>query len=264
MSRTEDKRKNADIHPLNPDPKSEGREMLISPDDPREITTGPPHHFAAAAGEREPETEESPGYNDIPLNSIEEGARPNYLNRQADEEAQAQPEVSLQSERTFELPVFSTLDNTHLVTYILFVLSMIWSISFGPMFDNYLLDIGGSNYFVGVVESIRGMTGLCTALPLGYLGDTYSRRRVIQCFLAVTASAFACFGIGVMYDNVYCICVGISGIAFSMQSYQSNLQALIADSVPSTAQRTRAVSFATTAGVLGSGALDCDALVTFG
>ena len=74
------------------------------------------------------------------------------------------------------------------------------AIMLGGLFNAYLLIEGGSNMFVGSIESVRGITSLVLALPIGWLGDRFPKSRILRYDVIVGSvgavllvSCLACF-----------------------------------------------------------------------
>jgi len=104
-----------------------------------------------------------------------------------------------------------------LVASLLFAAANSWT--FGALFDVYLYVLsGGSNSFVGTAETVKGLIGLGTAVPLGYLADKRPRAQVLRvsslCGLLVAAGS----ALGMLLENQGLVLLSVGCFAALSQS----------------------------------------------
>jgi len=107
-------------------------------------------------------------------------------------------------------------------------------ISFGALFDSYLMNLGGDkgNVLVGSVESIRGLLQMILAYPLGAASDKMSRVKLLKYDIIFFTLAFCLLQYGIQFDNVTFIYVGMAVWAPCMQCFFTSMSAIVADSCP--------------------------------
>eukprot|EP00928_Gymnodinium_smaydae_P032028 TRINITY_DN23316_c0_g1_i1.p1 TRINITY_DN23316_c0_g1~~TRINITY_DN23316_c0_g1_i1.p1 ORF type:complete len:456 (+),score=36.22 TRINITY_DN23316_c0_g1_i1:49-1416(+) len=126
------------------------------------------------------------------------------------------------------------------------------SIMLGALFDAYLLILGGSNEFVGAIESARGISALVFAFPLGWASDMYPKRSVLKSnlFLGLIAASFLLLGIPA--DSTVLIVVSCVACAIHGQCLFGLLPAFLAEMTEAGDQRTQTMSDLQTASSLGN------------
>jgi len=107
-------------------------------------------------------------------------------------------------------------------------------ISFGALFDSYLMNLGGEkgNILVGSVESLRGLLQMILAYPLGMLADRMSRVRLIRYNVPFWTTGLIVLMLGIQTDTKWMIYVGMCLWAPCMQCFFSGSSAVVADSCP--------------------------------
>lgn len=116
-------------------------------------------------------------------------------------------------------------------------------VSFGALFDSYLMNLGGEhgNVLVGSVESIRGLLQMVLAYPLGAASDRMPRVRFIQYNLPFWTLGFLLLMYGIQTDSETFIYAGMAVWAPCMQCFFSSSSAIVADScTPDTRTETMA------------------------
>mmetsp|Transcript_127045 Transcript_127045/g.219096 ORF Transcript_127045/g.219096 Transcript_127045/m.219096 type:complete len:474 (-) Transcript_127045:38-1459(-) len=126
------------------------------------------------------------------------------------------------------------------------------SVMLGALFDAYLLIQGGSNSFVGIVESFRGLAILCLALPIGWVGDRYSKPMILRYNLFVGFFAAMLVAVGLPLDFMPMIVTGCILLAIHGQFNFALMPPLIAELITAGERRTRAMSHMQTAASLGN------------
>ena len=135
--------------------------------------------------------------------------------------------------------------------YVVYFLSIaVREVSFGALFDVYLLDLGG-NMLVGSIESMRGLMQMLLAYPLGKLADSMPRVRVSKLNLIMFTLGFALMICGIFTDVTSLIIAGMCFWAPSMQNWFSTSNAIVADSTTPD-KRTSAMADMSNVQVLGS------------
>lgn len=124
------------------------------------------------------------------------------------------------------------------------------AISLGPLYDAYLLNVGG-NMLVGGMQSTLGMVQLCLAFPLGLLADRISRLQLVRCVLPAWTVGLCAIVAGVVLDRVLLIVAGVICWSPCFQGFTNTAQVLVADWSP-TSRRTEAVSNFTTTGYVAT------------
>ncbi|CAE7462725.1 unnamed protein product [Symbiodinium natans] len=117
------------------------------------------------------------------------------------------------------------------------------AVTLGPLFDAYLLNIGGvnGNKLVGAVESTRGILQLVLAYPIGAMSDKMSRIRLMKWDLPFWTLGLGLLVIGVVLDNLPLLFIGIAIWAPCSQCWNSTAQVVVADSAPA-GERTKVIS----------------------
>lgn len=119
--------------------------------------------------------------------------------------------------------------------FIVFFFSIaVREVSFGALFDAYLLQLGGEhgNVLVGSVESIRGLLQMILAYPLGMLADRMPRVRLSRYNIPFFTLGFVLLMCGVCLDRKDLIFAGMCIWAPAMQNWFSSASAIVADSCP--------------------------------
>jgi len=121
-------------------------------------------------------------------------------------------------------------------------------ISFGALFDAYLLQLGGDhgNILVGTVESVRGLLQMVLSYPLGMLADKMPRVRLCKYNIPFFSLGFVLLMSGIWMDNRYLIFIGMAIWAPCMQCWFSSSSAIVADSCT---PETRTATIATMSNV---------------
>lgn len=125
-------------------------------------------------------------------------------------------------------------------------------VSFGALFDAYLMKLGGDsgNVLVGTVESVRGLLQMILSYPLGMMADKYPRVRVSQYNMPFFTLGFILLMAGIWHDNTYLIMGGMAIWAPTMQCWFSTSSAIVADScLPET--RTTTIAFMSNVQLIG-------------
>lgn len=136
-----------------------------------------------------------------------------------------------------------------------FLISSVNGWTFGSIFDVDLYVISaGSNSFVGLAESVKGLTGLFLAVPLGYLADRWPRVRVLKATAVCGVPTAIVVGFGLLSQSKACILVGTVMFAVVMQSFSGAVPALVADLTTPGAARARAMGWQVMAVQLGMSA----------
>jgi len=126
-------------------------------------------------------------------------------------------------------------------------------VSFGALFDSYLMNLGGDqgNVLVGSVESIRGLLQMILAYPLGVASDRMPRVRLVQYNLPFWTVGFILLMYGIQFDSETFIYAGMAVWAPCMQCFFSSSSAIVADScMPET--RTKTIADMSNIALLGS------------
>jgi len=133
--------------------------------------------------------------------------------------------------------------NVRRVFSALFFAISLTAVTLGPLFDAYLLNIGGEkgNALVGAVESTRGLLQLALAYPIGLLSDRMSRTRLLKCVLPLWTTGLILVVLAVLSQWVPLIFVGIAIWAPCSQCWNSTAQVVVAESLPPSG-RTKAVA----------------------
>lgn len=126
------------------------------------------------------------------------------------------------------------------------------SVMLGALFDAYLLIQGGSNSFVGIVESFRGLAILCLALPIGWVGDRYPKPMILRNNLMLGFFAAMMVAVGLPLDFMPMIVLGCILLAIHGQFNFALMPPLIAELIAAGERRTRAMSHMQTAASLGN------------
>eukprot|EP00411_Alexandrium_monilatum_P001573 CAMPEP_0175188220 /NCGR_PEP_ID=MMETSP0093-20121207/3310_1 /TAXON_ID=311494 /ORGANISM="Alexandrium monilatum, Strain CCMP3105" /LENGTH=412 /DNA_ID=CAMNT_0016480997 /DNA_START=153 /DNA_END=1391 /DNA_ORIENTATION=+ len=123
-----------------------------------------------------------------------------------------------------------------------YLMGVMTAIAQGAIFDAYLLVLaGGSNTFVGTVESIRGMAALAAAVPLGWAADRWPKPRVLQYNAAFAVISAVPLAIGIARNVVWLVILGSVGLSLHNQCYNGGVPALLADLTAPGQERTAAV-----------------------
>ena len=80
-------------------------------------------------------------------------------------------------------------ENVVKIFVVYFMSIAVREVAFGPLFNIYLLDMGG-NMLVGSIESMRGLMQMLLAYPLGKLADSLPRVRVSKINLVMFTLGF--------------------------------------------------------------------------
>ncbi|CAK9069177.1 unnamed protein product [Durusdinium trenchii] len=114
------------------------------------------------------------------------------------------------------------------------------AVTLGPLFDAYLLNIGGQhgNKLVGAVESTRGVLQLAFAYPIGALSDKMSRVRLLKGDLLFWTLGLFLLLLGIASGSVPMLFIGMAVWAPCSQCWNSTSQVVIADSAASAARTT--------------------------
>lgn len=117
------------------------------------------------------------------------------------------------------------------------------AVTLGPLFDAYLLNIGGvnGNKLVGAVESTRGILQLVLAYPIGAVSDKMSRIRLLKLDLPFWTLGLGLLIIGVLLDSLPLLFIGIGVWAPCSQCWNSTAQVVVADSAHA-GERVKVVS----------------------
>ncbi|CAE7351880.1 unnamed protein product, partial [Symbiodinium necroappetens] len=101
------------------------------------------------------------------------------------------------------------------------------AVTLGPLFDAYLLNIGGvnGNKLVGAVESTRGILQLVLAYPIGAVSDKMSRIRLLKLDLPFWTLGLGLLIIGVLLDSLPLLFIGIGVWAPCSQCWNSSMTA---------------------------------------
>lgn len=123
------------------------------------------------------------------------------------------------------------------------------SVTLGPLFDAFLLNLGksgkdghGGNILVGAVESTRGMLQLIFAYPIGALSDRMPRVRLVRRSTPFWTIGFFTVVLGVVSSQLGVIFAGIATFAISQQLWNSTAQVMVADYSPPQ-DRTKMLSY---------------------
>jgi len=117
------------------------------------------------------------------------------------------------------------------------------AVTLGPLFDAYLLNIGGKhgNKLVGAVESTRGVLQLALAYPIGSLSDRMSRIRLLKWDLLFWTFGLGLLLLGIASDSLGLLFAGMAVWAPCSQCWNSTAQVVIADSTTAST-RTKVLS----------------------
>ncbi|CAE7682314.1 unnamed protein product [Symbiodinium pilosum] len=117
------------------------------------------------------------------------------------------------------------------------------AVTLGPLFDAYLLNIGGvnGNKLVGAVESTRGILQLVLAYPIGAMSDKMSRIRLLKWDLPFWTLGLGVLILGIILDSLPLLFIGIAVWAPCSQCWNSTSQVVVADSAHA-GERTKVVS----------------------
>mmetsp|Transcript_31129 Transcript_31129/g.72474 ORF Transcript_31129/g.72474 Transcript_31129/m.72474 type:complete len:523 (+) Transcript_31129:54-1622(+) len=121
--------------------------------------------------------------------------------------------------------------------------AVILGICMGPVFDKYLLTLGGSshlvprharNTLVGFTESVSGVTSMIMAIPVGIMVDRQPERRAR---LLKLASAFCLLGsitafFAIILDELIILYVSLILFGAYIELGSSASEAIFADSIP--------------------------------
>lgn len=122
----------------------------------------------------------------------------------------------------------------------------------GAIFDAYLKALpGGSNTFVGSVESARGIAALVLAVPLGWAADLWPKCLVLRCAVVVGGVSCLLLAFAIPLGSVPLLYAGsvISGV--HGQALMGTLPAMLAELTTPGTERTRAMADMQTARSLG-------------
>eukprot|EP00929_Paragymnodinium_shiwhaense_P019022 TRINITY_DN13099_c1_g1_i2.p1 TRINITY_DN13099_c1_g1~~TRINITY_DN13099_c1_g1_i2.p1 ORF type:complete len:468 (+),score=84.26 TRINITY_DN13099_c1_g1_i2:801-2204(+) len=122
----------------------------------------------------------------------------------------------------------------------------------GALFDAYLQIAGGSNTFVGGVESARGLAALAVALPMGWAGDKFQKTTVMRFGTCLGMVAFSVLAVSIFTDTIHLVIVGAILGSIQSQCYLGLVPAVLAEIVPEGHQRTKAIGLSQTAASLGN------------
>eukprot|EP00435_Cladocopium_sp_Y103_P057396 s275_g19.t1 len=135
-----------------------------------------------------------------------------------------------------------------LYVFISYFFSMSLSaLTLGPIFDAYLLNIGGQhgNKLVGAMESTRGILQLIFAYPIGSLSDKMSKVRLLKWDLVFWTIGLALLVLGIAGDSLPLMFVGMGVWAPASQCWNSTAQVVVGESA-TPAKRTKVLSRLTT------------------
>mmetsp|Transcript_123654 Transcript_123654/g.395589 ORF Transcript_123654/g.395589 Transcript_123654/m.395589 type:complete len:545 (-) Transcript_123654:393-2027(-) len=124
-------------------------------------------------------------------------------------------------------------------------------ISLGALFDAYLLIRLGSNSAVGSIESIRGMTTLLCAIPLGWAIDVWPRSQVLRYNVIGGLVAAACLLFGFPSDAMWLIVCGCVITSVHNQCLYGIFPVLLKEASADGADNAAAQSNSQTASSLG-------------
>jgi len=143
--------------------------------------------------------------------------------------------------------------NVQRLLKILFFAVSTSAVALGPLFDAYLLNIGGDhgNGLVGAVESTRGLLQITFGFPIGWLSDKMSRVRLVKRTLPIWTCGLGIMIAGVVSDTVFLIFAGMVLWAPCSQCWNSTAQVLMAESVDAAA-RTKNVANMTSVRMLAN------------
>ncbi|CEM34013.1 unnamed protein product [Vitrella brassicaformis CCMP3155] len=119
------------------------------------------------------------------------------------------------------------------------LIRVINSISLYGIFDTYLYEVSKnytrdhqpSNTIVGVAESITGLTSLVMTIPAVCLLDRFERPLLMRVAAIVGTCAVVCFVIGIGFDQLHALYVGLCLWGIAGQSNYAVGEALYADAV---------------------------------
>eukprot|EP00931_Biecheleriopsis_adriatica_P053652 TRINITY_DN31459_c0_g1_i1.p1 TRINITY_DN31459_c0_g1~~TRINITY_DN31459_c0_g1_i1.p1 ORF type:complete len:482 (-),score=61.89 TRINITY_DN31459_c0_g1_i1:115-1515(-) len=125
----------------------------------------------------------------------------------------------------------------------LFFVTSVQQITLGPLFDAYLLNVGGKqgNMLVGAVESTRGLLQLLLAYPIGAMSDRMSRIRLLKLDLPFWTLGLVFVLLGVVQQSVPFMFAGVAIWAPCSQCWNSTAQVVVGDSAPPST-RTKVVA----------------------
>jgi len=116
------------------------------------------------------------------------------------------------------------------------------AIVLGSLFDVYLKILGGTNMFVGELESARGLSALALAVPLGWAVDRWPKTRVLRCNNILGLVSALLLLLGIPADNVPLICIGSVVWAIHNQCLYGCFPALIGEMTEPGEQRVQVMS----------------------
>ncbi|CAK0848997.1 unnamed protein product [Prorocentrum cordatum] len=115
------------------------------------------------------------------------------------------------------------------------------SITLGALFDAYLLILGGSNTFVGEVESIGGLTALAVAVPIGWACDRFHKPAVLRVNMVFGVASAALLLGGLFGQSSPLLIAAVVAYAAHTQAIAAVGPALIAELVESGGTLTQAM-----------------------
>jgi MFS family permease len=187
--------------------------------------------------------------------------------------SQVLQELEPEIEQVEEVSVYK-IRNVRVLLLQTFLGMVFTTVVLGPIFDGWLLTLAKErgyskpNTLVGSVESVRGMTALILAFPLGMVSDKFSKSRAwllkINCIVLVFGVVVLLFAI--VTDTVTLLYVGVAVIATYNQMSRACTGTLLADTVQrkSLLQATTAISITSLVGASLGPLLQCVLIVAFG
>ncbi|CAD7956077.1 unnamed protein product [Amoebophrya sp. A120] len=115
------------------------------------------------------------------------------------------------------------------------------TITFGPVFDKYILQLSDKNWVVGVVESASGMTSLLVFVPVAYLVDhvygPQDRARLVRNSANLLSVGVVVLVFAILFDSFYLLfpALFLNGVFYEL--FSSATEALFADSAGVTGDR---------------------------
>lgn len=109
-----------------------------------------------------------------------------------------------------------------------------WHVSAVAEIRNMLYGKSPSNWVVGLIESIKGMTGLALVIPLGYIADKVNRVSLLRANMLVgcVAAVIIVFALyGPQQDELQLLMFGVVAFATYQQCISGAMVAFLADSV---------------------------------
>jgi len=134
-----------------------------------------------------------------------------------------------------------------------FFAQLMTEISTGALFSTYLLELRGSNTFIGTVESARGVWTPPCALLVAWMVDKFPKTRLLRWNLLVGLFSILQLFIGIRSDSIPFIIAGILGLVLHNQCFLGVQPVLLAEMIWGR-ERVRVLGFCAMLNNLGSAA----------